>query len=88
VTFRTHLRPFIALAENMLAARHGLRFLYALLERLHKINYLRTLWPFWRCNRDLLAFAFLRLRTEQRHLWYWGALLQQHCAQLLENRPS
>jgi hypothetical protein len=33
----------------------GLRFLYALLERLHKVNDLCTLWRFWGCNRDLSA---------------------------------
>jgi hypothetical protein len=37
----------------------GLCFLDALLERLHQVNNLCTLWRFRRCNYDLLAFALL-----------------------------
>jgi hypothetical protein len=53
------LRSRFSLALRWYSLLLGLRFFYALLERLHQVNNLCTLWRFWRRNRNLLAFALL-----------------------------
>src|SRR5262249_55105054 len=53
------LRGRFSLALRWRGLLLGLRCLYALLERLHQVNDLCTLWRFWCCNCDFSAFALL-----------------------------
>jgi hypothetical protein len=51
------LRSGFSLALRWCGFLLGLRFVYALLERLHQVTDLSMLWLLWCLNRDLLTFA-------------------------------